>query len=82
MTKRLLLAAILGVLVGIGLARTPLVPSAYPPQSRLLIQPAARPNVVVSAYSPTLGLEPLAAALVCALLVAIPVFVLARRKAM
>ena len=80
MRLRIGLAALLGLLLGIAVGYSPTVQPTAAPRSQLAMQPLPS-NVAQATLHPAYSPNPLLVALLAGLLLATPVFLLARRKA-
>ena len=80
MTRRVILAAILGALVGVVLGYSPSVQPANAPRAELLTQQVAQPNVAYGAIHPSVGPIQLLTALAAGLVIAIPVFLISKQR--
>jgi hypothetical protein len=80
MKRRIALAAFLGLLLGLAVGYSPTVQPTAAPRSQLAMQPF-QSNVAQATLQPGHGPNPLLIALLAGLLLAIPVFLLARRRA-
>jgi capsular polysaccharide biosynthesis protein len=80
MKKRVWLAASLGILLGLALAYAPPVSTVTAPKTALFMQQAAQPNVAAPSPQPPNELLAVLIALAAGLVVAIPTFVLAKRR--
>jgi hypothetical protein len=81
MARRIILAAFLGVLVGVAAGYSPLVQPPTAPRAQLLMQQAGQTTVVPPAFHPAFGPAPLLIAVLAGLVVALPMFAVARRRA-
>ena len=83
MSRRIMLAAILGVLVGVAIGYSPSAQRPTSPTAQLLMQQAGQTTVVPSAFRPTPspGLTPFMIAILAGVVIAVPVFLVARRRA-
>ena len=80
MTRSILLAAFLGAILGVAVGYTPYIqPTAPEPQMQLMRQ-AAQPNVAFGTTHPPIGPTQLLIALLVALVVATPMFLVAKRR--
>ena len=80
MKKRIWLAALLGILIGITLGYAPHLSPVAAPRTELLMQQTGQPNVAQAAQQPTDGSLPILIALVAGLVIAIPAFAFAKRR--
>lgn len=83
MRRRIILAVFLGALVGVAVGYAPQIQQASAPGAQLLMQQAGRTNVVSPTFRPAsaYGAAPLLMAVLVGLLIAVPVFLVARRRA-
>jgi len=83
MTRSVVWAAVLGILVGVALGSYPWVQPPSAPRAQLLMAQAGHTNAAFPTFqaAPGPGLEPLLIAVLVGLVIAIPVFLLARRRA-
>ena len=87
MSRKLLLAAFLGILVGVAIGYSPLAQPMSAPRAQLLMGQAGQTNVVSPSFQPVSasgasasGPEALFIAILAGLAVALPVFLIARRS--
>jgi hypothetical protein len=80
MTRRIVLAAFLGLLVGLAVGYSPSVQPSSAPRAQLIMQPANQPNIAAPHIQPALGSTLLLLALVAGLVIATPVFLIAKNK--
>ena len=81
MTRSILLAALLGAIVGVALGSTPYIqPATAPEPQTLLMRQSAQPNVAFGTTHPPIGPVQLLIALLAALAVATPMFLMAKRR--
>jgi len=78
MTKKIWLAVILGVLLGVGVGYTPNGPPSAMPRAQLLMQ-SQPPTYTQSGTAPSYNVVPVLIALAVGLLVATPAFFVAKR---
>lgn len=79
MKKRIWLAALLGILIGITLGYAPHLSPVAAPRTELLMQQTG-PNVAQPNLQPTNDALPILIALAVGLVIAIPAFAFAKRK--
>jgi len=80
MARRILLAAFLGILVGVAVGYWPWVQSTNAPRAQLLMQQPGQPMVAPSTIFPSLEPVQLLIALLAGLVIAIPVFLISKHK--
>jgi len=80
MTKSLIVAAFLGIVMGFAIGYTPSLQSATSARPQLLMQQAEQPNLMPVTFHPSAGPTPLMVAVLAGFVVAVPVFLLARRR--
>jgi hypothetical protein len=80
MTKRLTLAVFLGILVGVTLGYSSIGQQTTAARPALLMQQVGRPNIQPSITHLSNGLSALIIALGAGLLMAVPAFLLAKRR--
>jgi hypothetical protein len=83
MKTKIVLAASLGILVGVVVGYSPFTPPSSAPTAQLLMQQASQTNVIPATYRPAhvVSPVPLLTAILAGLVIALPVFLMARRKA-
>jgi hypothetical protein len=81
MSRRIILAAVLGILVGVAIGYSPWIQAPAAPRAQLLMQQSEQTNVAASTFRPDFEPAPLLIALLAGLVIAVPVFLLARRRA-
>jgi hypothetical protein len=81
MKSRLMLAVVLGILLGLGLAYSPPTqPTTTTARPQMVMQPIAQGNVGAASTNTALGVTQILIPLLVGLLFAAPVFLLARRR--
>jgi len=82
MKSRIALAVFLGVLVGVAVGYSPLTRAPSAPTAQLLMQQAGQTNMLPTTYRPASPFDPasLLAAILAGLVIALPVFLVAKRK--
>ena len=82
MKSRIALAVFLGVLVGVAVGYSPLTRTPSAPTAQLLMQQAGQTNMLPTTYRPAPLFDPasLLAAILAGLVIALPVFLVAKRK--
>ena len=80
MKKRIWLAALLGILIGVALGYTPHVSPVASARTQLLIQQTGQPNVAQASPQLTSGALTVLIALAAGLVIAIPAFAFAKRQ--
>ena len=80
MTRRIVLAALLGILVGAAVGYSPRIQPNSAPRAQLFMQQAGQPNAATFSTHATFGLMPIIVALLVGLAAAAPVFLIARRR--
>jgi hypothetical protein len=80
MKRRIWLAALLGILIGVALGYTPRVSPTAAPRTELLMQQTGQPNVAQVTPQPTSDSVSILIALAAGLLIAIPAFAFAKRR--
>lgn len=80
MARRIVLAALLGALVGVAVGYSPLVQPTSAPRPQLLMQQTGQPNIAFSPLHPSLGPTSLLLALVAGFVVAAPLFLVSKRR--
>ena len=80
MTRKIVLAALLGVLVGAAVGYCPRIPPNSAPRAQLFMQPTGQSNAATFSPHATFGLTPVIVALLVGLGAAAPVFLIARRR--
>ena len=83
MKSRIVLAVFLGILVGVAVGYSPLTRTPSAPTAQLLMQQAGQTNMLPTTYrpAPPFGPAPLLTAILAGLAIALPVFLVAKRKA-
>lgn len=81
MTRKLMLAVLLGVFVGVALGYSPMAQPSYAPKPQLLMQQTAQPNAATFNSHASPPLIPIIVAVLVGLAAAAPVFLIARRRA-
>jgi len=80
MTRKIVWAALLGVLVGAAVGYSPRIQPNSAPKAQLLMQQVGQPNAATFSPHATFGLMPVIVALLVGLGAAAPVFLIARRR--
>jgi hypothetical protein len=81
MTRSILLAAFLGAILGVAVGYTPYIQPATAPEPQMpLMRQAAQPNVAFGTTHPPIEPTQLLIALLAALAVATPMFLVAKRR--
>ena len=80
MKKRIWLAALLGILVGLTLGYAPHLSPVAASRTELLMQQAGQPNVAQATPQPTNDSLPILIALVAGVVIAIAAFAFAKRQ--
>jgi len=80
MTRKIVLAALLGILVGAAVGYSPQIQPNNAPRAQLFMQQEGRPNAATFSLHATFGLMPIIVALLVGLGAAAPVFLIARRR--
>jgi len=80
MARRIVLAAFLGILVGVAVGYSPSVQPTNAPRAQLLMQQAGQPIVAASTIRPSLEPVQLLMALLAGLVIATPVFLISKHK--
>ena len=80
MTKRLFVAAFLGLVIGLLIGYTPPLQSMSSARPELLMQQAEQPNFMPSTFHPSAGPAPILVAILAGFVIGLPVFLLARRR--
>jgi len=78
MTRRIILAAFLGILVGVAVGYSPMAQPTSAPRAQNMMQ-AEQPTVAPPTH-PAYGLPPLLTSVLAGLVIALPVFLMARRR--
>jgi len=84
MKSGIVLAVFLGVLVGVAVGYSPLTRTPSAPTAQLLMQQAGQTNMLPTTYRPAPPFgppAPLLTAILAGLAIALPVFLVAKRKA-
>jgi hypothetical protein len=80
MTRRILLATFLGILVGLAVGYSPSIQPGAPPRAQLMMSHANQPNIAARQAKPAPGPIPLLIALLAGLAIAVPVFLIAKAR--
>jgi len=80
MTRRIVLAAILGIMLGVAVGYTPQPERSSAPTAMMYMQQSGQPSVAPTSTSTSPPAEPLLMALAVALALAVIVFLVAKRK--
>ena len=80
MKRRIWLAALLGILIGVTLGYAPHVSQIAAPRTELLMQQAGQPNVAQAIPQPTSDALSIVIALAAGLVIAVPAFAFAKRR--
>lgn len=80
MTRRIVLAAFLGILLGLAVGYSPSVQSGAAPRAPLMMARANQPNIAAPQAKPAPGPIPLLIALLAGLAIAVPVFLIAKAR--
>lgn len=78
MTRRIVLAAFLGILLGLAVGYSPSVQPGTAPRAQLMMQHETQPNVAAPQIQPAPGPILLLVALIAGLAIAAPVFLIAK----
>jgi len=80
MKKRIWLAVLLGIIIGVTLGYTPYVSPTAAPRTQFLMQQAGEPNIAQASPQHQSDTLSIFIALAAGLLIAIPAFVVAKRR--
>jgi hypothetical protein len=79
MTRRIVLAAFLGILVGLAVGYSPSIQPAAP-RAQLMMPHVNQPNIAAPQAKPAPGPIPLLIALLAGLAIGVPVFLIAKAR--
>jgi len=80
MTRRIALAAFLGVLLGIAIGYSPSIQPSTAPRAQLMMPNANQPKIAAPQTQPAPGTIPILIALIVGFAIAGPVFIVTKRR--